>query len=45
MEVIQTKIVVQNAYTSAIERSLLNWNGCDCDDSMHYAIGFYCCHV
>ena len=40
MEVIRTKIVIQRAYTSAIERSLLNWNGCDCDGSMHYAIGF-----
>ena len=27
------------------EQSVLNWNGCDCDGSMHYAIGFYCCRV
>jgi len=26
-------------------RSLLKWNGHDCDGSMHYAIGFYCYHV
>ena len=45
IEVVRTKIVMQSAYTSAIERSLLNWNGRDCDSSMHYAIGFYCCHV
>jgi len=45
IEVAQTKIVMQSAYTSAIEWSLLKWNGCDCDGSMHYAIGFYCCHV
>jgi len=36
---------MQSAYTSAIERSLLKWNGRDCDGSMHYAIEFYCCHV
>ena len=45
IEVVQTKIVMQSTYTSAIERSLLKWNGRDCDGSMHYAIGFYCCHV
>jgi len=39
------KIVMQSAYTSAIEGSLLKWNGRDCDGSMHYAIEFYCCHV
>ena len=44
-EVIQTKIVVQSTYTSAITRSLLKWNGRDCDGSMHYAIELYCCHV
>jgi len=31
---------MQSAYTSVIERSLLKWNGRDCDGSMHYAIGF-----
>ena len=31
---------MQSAYTSAIERSLLKWNGRDCDGSMHYAIEF-----
>jgi len=45
IEVVQTKIIVQSAYTSTIERSLLKWNGHDCDGSMHYAVGFYCCHV
>ena len=31
----------------ALARSskLLKWNGRDCNSSMHYAIGFYCCHV
>jgi len=29
--VVLTKIVVQSAYTSVIERSLLKWNGRDCD--------------
>ena len=24
---------------------LATWNGCYCDSSVHYAIGFYCCHV
>ena len=33
IEVIRTKIIVQNTYTTAIERSLLKWNGCDCDGS------------
>ena len=45
VEVIRTKIVMQSAYTSAIERLLLKWNGRDCDCSMNYAVGFYCCHV
>jgi len=36
---------VLSAYTSAIERSLLKWNGHDCDVAMHVAVGFYCCHV
>jgi len=45
IEVVRTKIVMQSAYTSAIERSLLKRNGCDCDGSIHYVIGFYCCHV
>ena len=45
IEVVRTKIIVQSTYTSAIERSLLKWNGHDCDGSMHYSIGFYCCHV
>jgi len=45
IEVVRTKIIMQSAYTSTIERSLLKWNGRDCDGSMHYAIGFYCCHV
>jgi len=36
---------VQSAYTSMIEQMLLKWNGRDCDGSMHYTIGFYCCHV
>jgi len=36
---------MQSAYTSAIEGSLLKWNGRDFDSSMHYAIEFYCCHV
>ena len=45
IEVVWTKIVMQSAYTSAIQWSLLKWNGCDCDGSMHYAIEFYCCHV
>jgi len=45
IDVIRTKIIMQSTYTSAIERSLLNWNGRDCNDSMHYTIGFYCCHV
>jgi len=37
------KIVIQSAYTSAIERSLLKRNGRDCNSSMHYTISF--CHV
>ena len=45
IEVIRTKFVMQSAYTSAIDRSLLKWNGRDCDGSMHYAIWFYFCHV
>ena len=45
IEVVRVKIVMQSAYTSAIERVLLKWNGRDCDSSMHYAIEFYCCHV
>jgi len=45
IEVVRAKIVMQSAYPSAIERSLLKWNGRDCDGSMHYAIEFYCCHV
>jgi len=45
ISVVQTKIVLKSAYTSAIERLLLKWNGRDCDGSMHYAIGLYCCHV
>ena len=45
IEVVRVKIVMQSAYTSGIERSLLKWNGRDCDGSMHYAIEFYCCHV
>ena len=45
IKVVWTKIVMQSAYTSTIERSLLKWNGRDCDGSMHYAIEFYCCHV
>ena len=45
IEVIRTKIVVQSAYTSAIAQSLLKWNGYECDGSMHYAFGFYCCSV
>jgi len=45
IEVVLTKIIVQSAYTSVIERSLLKWNGRDCNGWMHYAIGFYCCHV
>ena len=36
---------LQSAYTSAVMRLVLKWNGCDCDGSLHYAIGFYCCHV
>jgi len=36
---------MQSAYTSVIKQSLLKWNGRDCDGSMHYTIGFYCCHV
>ena len=36
IEVVQTKIVMQSAHTSAIEWSLLKWNGHDCDGSMHY---------
>jgi len=36
---------VQSAYTSVITRLLLKWNGRDCDGTMHYAVGFYCCHV
>ena len=45
IEVVLTKIIAQSAYTSVIERSLLKWNGRDCNGWMHYAIGFYCCHV
>ena len=37
------KIVMQSAYTSAIEQSLLKRNGCNCNSSMHYTISF--CHV
>jgi len=36
---------MQSTYTSAIEQSLLKWNGRDCNGSMHFAIGFYCSHV
>ena len=43
--IVWTKLIMQSAYTSAIEWLLLKWNGCDCDVSMHDAIGFYCCHV
>ena len=42
VEVIRTKII---AYTSTIRRSLLKWNGHNCDVSMHDGIGFYICHV
>ena len=45
LDVVRTNFVVQSAYTSTIEWSLLKWNGRDCDGSMHDAIGFYCCHV
>jgi len=44
-EVVWTKIIVQSAYTSVIERSLLKWNGCVCDVWMQDAVGSYCCHV
>ena len=44
IEVVQIKIVVQSAYTSAIKQPLLKWNGCYCDSSVGCAIGFYC-HV
>ena len=37
-KVFPTKIVAQRAYTSEIERSLLKWNGHDCDGSMDYTI-------
>ena len=36
---------MQSAYTSEIEQSLLKWNGCNRDISIHDAIRFYCCHV
>ena len=39
-----TKIIVQNAYTSAIEQLLLKWNGHDYD-VWHDTVGLYCCHV
>jgi len=29
---------VQSAYTSAIQRSLFNWNGRDCNGSLHYIL-------
>jgi len=40
IEVVRTNFIVQSTYTSAIEQLLLKWNGCDCDGSMHDAIGF-----
>ena len=43
--IVWTKLIMQSAYTSANKWLLLKWNGCDCDVSMHDAIGFYCCHV
>ena len=45
VQVVQTTIIMQSAYTSVIEWSLLKWNGCDRDSPMHDAIGFYCSHV
>jgi len=40
IKVVRTNFIVQSTYTSAIEQLLLKWNGCDCDGSMHDAIGF-----
>ena len=45
VQVTQKSIIVQSAYTSTIEWSLLKWTGRDCDSSMHDTIGVYCCHV
>ena len=36
----KTKVVVQSAYTSAVERSTIVMNGRDCDVSTHDAIRF-----
>ena len=44
-KVVQTKIIVQSAYTSVIEQSLFQWNGSDCNASMNDTIEFYYCHV
>ena len=40
-----TKFIMQSAYSSEIKQSLLKWNGCDCNVSMHDTVGIYCCHV
>jgi len=45
VQVVPTTIIMQSAYTSVIERSLLKWNGHDCNSPMHDAIVFYCFHV
>ena len=39
------KIIMQSAYSTVTEQSLLKWNGHDCDISVHDAIEFYYCHV